>query len=187
PYDRYLHFEQYMRPFFEEIYAMQKQSGKAVTPSEFIRMLGEKVTDKSSILHWCARNDIPVFCPALVDGSIGDLWHFHHQQKKDFALDLIADHSKLIQFVLAAEKTGAVILGGGVSKHYVLNANIFRDGLDYAVYLTTAAEYDASDSGGNTQEAMSWNKVNPAGQHVKVVCDASITFPLVVAGSFAKK
>jgi len=186
PYDRYLHFEDYMQPFFEELYQKQKETGNIITPSEFIRALGIMVNNDSSILTWCARNDIPVFCPALIDGSIGDLWHFHHLQKPDFKLDILADHTKLIKIVLANEKTGALILGGGVSKHYVLNANIFKDGLDYAVYLTTAQEFDASDSGGNPQEAMSWNKLNPNSQHVKVTADASITLPLLVAGSWAK-
>ncbi|MFH1649888.1 MAG: deoxyhypusine synthase [Candidatus Woesearchaeota archaeon] len=187
PFDRYLHFEDYMRPFFEEVYVKQKEQGRPFTPSEFIKMLGEKVESEESILHWAAKNDIPVFCPALVDGSIGDLWYFHRQQKKDFMLDLIGDHEKIIKLVLTQEKTGVILLGGGVSKHYVLNANIFKDGLDYAVYLTTAQEFDGSDSGGNQQEAMSWAKVNTQAKNVKVVSDATLTFPLLVAGSFAKQ
>jgi len=96
----------------------------------------------------------------------------------------MADHVKLIDYVLNTEKTGAIILGGGIAKHYVLNANIFKDGLDYSVYISTATPYDASDSGGNQEEAITWAKVRPNALRVKVHCDASIAFPLLVAGSF---
>ena len=82
---------------------------------------------------------------------------------------------------------GALILGGGVSKHYVMNANIFKEGLDYAVYITTAHEFDACDSGGNQQEAMTWAKLKLDAPNVKIKCEASIAFPLLVAGSFKKK
>ncbi|MEM4756371.1 MAG: deoxyhypusine synthase family protein, partial [Candidatus Woesearchaeota archaeon] len=54
------------------------------------------------------------------------------------------------------------------------------------IYITTAQEFDASDSGGNPQEAISWAKLKVNGQHVKIKVEASIAFPLLVAGSFAK-
>ena len=66
----------------------------------------------------------------------------------------------------------------------MLNAHIFRDGDDYAVYLTTAQEFDGSDSGGNIEEAITWAKVKVNAPAVKVVRDATITFPLLVAGAF---
>jgi deoxyhypusine synthase len=94
---------------------------------------------------------------------------------------------KIINLALNSEKTGAIILGGGVAKHYVLNANIFREGLDYAVYITTATEHDASDSGGNQQEAMTWAKIKLNAPNVKVIAEASLVFPLLVAATFAKR
>jgi deoxyhypusine synthase len=98
----------------------------------------------------------------------------------------VGDHNKIVNIVLNAEKTGAIILGGGTSKHYILNANIFREGLDYAVYITTAQEYDASDSGGNTQEAMTWAKIKVNAPNVKVRAEATLVFPLIVAASFGR-
>ncbi|MGV8150828.1 MAG: deoxyhypusine synthase family protein, partial [Candidatus Woesearchaeota archaeon] len=102
-------------------------------------------------------------------------------------LDVIGDHKKIVSMVLESEKTGAILLGGGTPKHYILDANIYRDGLDYAVYVTTADEYDASDSGGNPQEAMSWAKIRVNAKAVKIKSEATIVFPLLVAGTFAKK
>jgi len=91
-----------------------------------------------------------------------------------------------VKMALNAEKTGVIFLGGGVSKHFILNANIFREGADYAIYITTAQEFDGSDSGGNIQEAMTWGKIRTNAPHVKVHCEATIAFPLLMAGAFKK-
>jgi deoxyhypusine synthase len=187
PFDRYLYFERFMTPFFEKIYEKQKELGRPLCTSEFTRELGLAVGNEESYLYWAAKNNIPVFCPALTDGSIGDLFYFAKQRHKDFFIDMVEDNQRIIHMTMNAEKTGAILLGGGVPKHYVLNANIFKDGLDYAVYVTTAQEFDASDSGGNQQEAMSWAKLRVNSANVKIKCEASIVFPLMVAATFAKK
>jgi deoxyhypusine synthase len=191
PFDRYLYFEKFMQPLFDRIYTEQKSRNKPFTPSEFIYELGKEVAKEEnhedSILYWATKNGIPVFCPALTDGSIGDLFHFQKQKRKDYYMDILGDHDKIVNIALNSEKTGAIILGGGVSKHYVLNANIFREGLDYAVYITTAQEYDASDSGGNQQEAITWAKLKVNAPNVKVRAEASLVFPLLVAATFGKR
>jgi len=193
PFDRYLYFEKFMNPFFDRIYEIQKSRNIPLTPSEFIFELGRELeiqnvaNKEDSILYWTYKNNIPIFCPALTDGSMGDLSYFQKLKKKDFMIDIVGDHKKIVDIVLNSEKTGAIILGGGVSKHYVLNANIFREGLDYAVYITTAQEYDASDSGGNQQEAITWAKIKVNAPNVKVRAEASLVFPIVVAATFGKK
>jgi deoxyhypusine synthase len=191
PFDRYLYFEKFMQPFFNQVYDVQQKRGYPFTPSELIRELGKEIEQhenhEESILYWAYKNDIPMFCPALTDGSLGDLMHFQKQKKKDFYIDILGDHTKIVNLALNAEKTGAIILGGGVAKHYVLNANIFREGLDYGVYITTAQEYDASDSGGNQQEAITWAKIKVNAPNVKVRAEASLVFPLLVASTFAKE
>ncbi|HPP44826.1 MAG TPA: deoxyhypusine synthase family protein, partial [Methanomassiliicoccaceae archaeon] len=57
----------------------------------------------------------------------------------------------------------------------------FRGGLDHAVYLTTAVEYDGSLSGAQVREAVSWGKVKETADHVTVEGDATITLPIIVA------
>ncbi|VAH71597.1 unnamed protein product [Triticum turgidum subsp. durum] len=84
-------------------------------------------------------------------------------------------------------KTGAIILGGGLPKHHICNANMFRNGADYAVYINTAQEFDGSDSGAHPDEAVSWGKIKGSAKPVKVHCDATIAFPLLVAATFARR
>ena len=187
PVDRYTYFEKFMKDVFDEIYDLQKKNGKPLCSSEITKILGKAINNEHSILYWAYRNDIPVICPAIMDGSFGDLAYFFKRNNPDFAIDVSSDMSLIIKKVHEAEKSGIIALGGGVSKHYILNANSFRDGVDYAVYITTAQAFDGSDSGGNTEEAISWAKIRPNGMHVKVNADATLIFPLLVAASFAKK
>ena len=101
-------------------------------------------------------------------------------------IDVTKEMKDIVDLVLNSEKTGAIILGGGISKHFTLNANIFKEGLDFAVYVNTAQEYDGSDSGARVEEAITWGKVKVNAPSVKIHCDATIVFPLLVAGSFVE-
>lgn len=186
PFDRYLYFEKFMNPFFDKVYGEQKKLKRPLTPVEITKMLGLELSE-DSYLYWAAKNDIPVYCPAIMDGSFGDLVYFMKQRTPDFMIDVTLEYKQLVQFVLNQEKTGALILGGGVSKHYNLNSSIFREGHDYAVYLTTAQEFDGSDSGGNQEEAKTWAKIKLNAPTAKVKSDFTITFPLLVASTFAQE
>ena len=188
--EHYSQFEPFIREVFEKLLEEQKKDKQPITPTKICWMMGRLIKEKKeydekdSYLYWAYEKNIPVYCPGIVDGAIGDICYFFRKTHPDFVIDVMADHVKLIDYVLNTEKTGAIILGGGIAKHYVLNANIFKDGLDYSVYISTATPYDASDSGGNQEEAITWAKVRPNALRVKVHCDASIAFPLLVAGSF---
>lgn len=185
PNDRYLYFERFMNAFLDRIYKETTLQGRVVSTQEFCYELGREINHEDSIYYWCFKNKIPVFCPAPTDGSIGDMIFFFKQKHPDFKLDLTDDMVSLTKIALNAEKTGIIALGGSVPKHHIANANLFRDGADYAIYLTTATEYEGSNAGANMEEAISWGKVKHTAQRVKVVGDASITFPLLVAGAFA--
>jgi len=87
-----------------------------------------------------------------------------------------------VDISLNAKKTGLIVLGGGTAKHFALNSQIFRDGCDYAVYVNTGSEFDGSDSGACPNEAISWGKIKADALSVKVNGDATILFPLIVAG-----
>ncbi len=186
PNSRYCDFEDFIIPILEEFYLRQKETGKAVTPSELIWKLGEKINNKNSIYYWAAKNKIPVFCPAVTDGSLGDMVYFFKSKHPDFLLDVAEDIWKLNNTTLGPEKTGIIVLGGGTIKHSICNANMFRNGADYAVYINTAQEFDGSDSGALPEEAVSWGKILPDAKRVKVYGEASIIFPLLVARTFAK-
>ncbi|NWT33481.1 DHYS synthase, partial [Cardinalis cardinalis] len=85
-----------------------------------------------------------------------------------------------------AHKTGMIILGGGLVKHHIANANLMRNGADFSVYVNTAQEFDGSDSGARPDEAVSWGKIRVDATPVKVYADASLVFPLLVAETFAR-
>ena len=187
PNDRFLLFEKMLNKFLEHIYSLQKRRNRPIGAREFIYLLGREVKNENSILYWASKHEIPVFCPALLDGSIGDLVYFFKQRHKDFLIDITDDNNEVKNIAMNAEKTGVITLGGGVAKHWIVNANLYREGAEYSVYLTTAMEYEGSDSGANQQEAMSWGKLKTDAPYAKVVGDATLTFPLLVAGAFVEQ
>lgn len=185
PNDRYIKFEsEIITGFLKELYERQKKENKIFSASEFIYELGKKVKDENSILYWATKNNIPVFCPALTDGSIGDMISFFKYENPGFKIDISDDIIKINEIAVTSEKTGIIVLGGNFPKHHVCNANLFRGGSDYAVYITTETEEGGCDSGARIDEAKSWGKIKPAAKSVKVYGDATIIFPLVVLGAF---
>ena len=59
------------------------------SPSKVISRLGKEINDESSIYYWAAKNNIPVFSPALTDGSIGDMMFFHSFRNPGLVLDIL--------------------------------------------------------------------------------------------------
>lgn len=173
-------------PLLDEMLCDQKTHNILWTPSKVIQRLGEKINDKSSIYYWAAKNKIPVFSPALTDGSLGDMMYFHSHRNPGLILDIISDLKRLNTMAVKAINSGIIIIGGGVIKHHICNANLMRNGADYAVYINTASEYDGSDSGARPDEAISWGKIKKDATPVKIYADASLVFPLIVGETFAK-
>ena len=140
-----------------------------------------KENHESSFLYWASKNNIPVSVTGITDGSLGDILVFFKRNNPEFKIDSTGDNVKLTKLLMNEETAGCIILGGGISKHFLLNSAIFRDGFDYSIYLTTSSEFDGSDSGGNQEEAISWAKIKPKARKVKVVADATLTFPLLIS------
>eukprot|EP00924_Labyrinthula_sp_SR-Ha-C_P011234 snap_masked-scaffold_48-processed-gene-1.101-mRNA-1 protein AED:0.02 eAED:0.02 QI:0/-1/0/1/-1/1/1/0/348 len=186
PNSNYVKFEEFMNPILDEMLETQKRTGEFYTPSSMIKLLGEKIDNPESIYYWCARNDIPVFCPSLTDGSIGDMIYFHSYKNPGLVLDIAKDIRLMNDQALNAKKTGMLILGGGLVKHHICNANLMRNGADYSVFVNTAQEFDGSDSGAKPDEAVSWGKIKIGAEGVKVCVEATIVLPLIVSQTFAK-
>jgi len=175
--------EEKLAPFLQSVY---KDGVKSLSSSELCSRLGKYVNNESSILYWASKNDIPVIVPGITDGAVGSqLWLFS-QQKRDFSIDMMKDQQILSDIVFTAKKTGALMLGGGISKHHTLWWNQFRGGLDYAVYITTAMEYDGSLSGALVREAISWGKVKPKAKQVTIHADATAILPFIAAALFER-
>jgi deoxyhypusine synthase len=185
PNSRYVKYEEFITPILEKLYNKQKENGKIISVSEFVKIFGKEINDEKSILYWCWKNDIDVYCPAITDGSTGDMIHFFMYKHPDFKMDVLFDIHKLNEFAITREKTGIIILGGGAVKHHVLNANLMRNGADYSVYINSGEEWDGADSNARPDEAVSWGKMKGKGEAIKVFGDATILFPLLVAKTFA--
>lgn len=186
PNDNYCMFENWVMPLLDEMLKEQIENGMKWTPSKIIQRLGERTNDESSIYHWAAKNKIPVFSPALTDGSLGDMMYFHSFRNPGLIVDILADLRRLNTMAVKAKNSGIIILGGGLIKHHICNANLMRNGADFAVFLNTGTEFDGSDSGARPDEAISWGKIRKTATPVKIYAEASLVFPLLVARTFAK-
>ncbi|HLC20470.1 MAG TPA: deoxyhypusine synthase [Candidatus Nanoarchaeia archaeon] len=177
PNDSYgIVLEKKLLPIIESIH--QKQ--QILSTRELCYEIGKRLDDEDSILYWAAKNNLPVFVPGITDGSVGSqIWMFR-QKHPDFMIDVFKDEQELAAIVFDAKKTGALMIGGGISKHHTIWWNQFKDGLNYVVYITTAPEWDGSLSGARVKEGISWGKVAANASHVTIEGDATVLLPLVV-------
>ncbi|MFP3872138.1 MAG: deoxyhypusine synthase [Candidatus Natronoplasma sp.] len=172
--------EEKMQPLLEEIV---EERGHSFSTKEIIWEFGRRIDDEDSILYWAAENEIPVYVPGITDGAFGfQLWMYWQNNELD--IDLMKDEQELSDTVFSADKTGGLIIGGGISKHHTIWWNQFKGGLDRAVYITTAVEYDGSLSGARAEEAISWGKISEEADHCTVNGDATALLPLILGSLF---
>ena len=171
--------EKKVKSCLEELYDSQKERAE-FSAYEIINHIGSTLNE-TSFLHWAHKRKIPVIVPGIVDGAVGSqIWLFQ-QRHKDFKIDILKDESKLSDLVYDATTTGAFMIGGGISKHHTLWWNQFRGGLDYAVYITTATEWDGSLSGALVSEAISWGKVTEKARQTTIHGEATTLLPFIYA------
>jgi len=169
--------EEKLAPMFEEIF----KDTLSLSTHEIIDQVGARLDNENSLLYQCHKHNVPVFVPGITDGSFGcQLWMYYQMHRK-LRIDLFGDEQMLSEMTDEAKETGAIIIGGGISKHHVIWWNQFRGGLDYAIYLTTAQEFDGSLSGAQIREAVSWGKVKPDAKKMTVEGDATISLPIIIA------
>ena len=175
PNSNYCAFEDWVIPILDAMLEEQENTRNdeepvVWTPSKVIHRLGKEIDNPESIYYWAYKNDIPVFCPALTDGSLGDMLFFHtfRSSPKTLTIDIVRDIRRINSLSMAAKRAGMIILGGGVVKHHIANACLMRNGADSAVYINTAQEYDGSDAGARPDEAVSWGKIKAGADSVKV-------------------
>jgi len=160
--------------------SLWKEGAREVSTSQLCREIGKRICNEGSVLYWAAKNNIPVYVPGITDGAVGyQLWLF--SQDHDFKVNLLKDSGELNDIVFTAKKTGALIVGGGISKHHTLWWNQFKEGLDYAVYVSTAVEWDGSLSGARPREAVSWGKISEKARRIMIEGDASLILPIMVS------
>ena len=118
PNDNYCKFEDWLMPIFDRL-VDENENGGVLTPSKLIERLGREINHEDSIYYWCAKNGIPVFCPAITDGSLGDMLYFHSYRKPGLKIDILEDLKRINNLAVHAASTGMLILGGGIVKHHI--------------------------------------------------------------------
>jgi deoxyhypusine synthase len=174
--------EEKMQEFLEEEY----QNGiKEMTTAEICKMIGKHLGE-DSFLYWAYKNNISVVVPGIMDGAVGSqIWLFT-QKHNDFKLNMTGDADLLSGYIFKAEKSGAFMIGGGISKHHTLWWNQYREGLDYAFYITTAQEFDGSLSGALVREAISWGKVTQQAKQSTLHAEVTTILPFIYAALVTK-
>ncbi len=177
--EAFQHLEKWMNKTLEGIPESKRER---ISVAALLREIGKQIKDPESIIATAAKKEVPIICPAFTDSIAGfHLWVFG--QDKTLRIDPLLDTSELMDKVFEAKKTGIIILGGGVPKHFALFANTFREGVDSAVQITMDRPEPGGLSGAPLEEAISWGKVKPEGKQVTLICDATIAFPLIVAAA----
>ncbi|QKQ98918.1 deoxyhypusine synthase [Candidatus Nanohaloarchaea archaeon] len=190
--DNYVWLESWLNDgFFQDFFSDKKIR----TPSELAEALGEAVgedndlDESDSFIYHSAANNIPVYCPAMIDAEIGDfMFYYRQEQDEDIGIEILDDWDSLINEAIEAEKTGIIAVGDGVPKHQAIMSNLFRGGTDRAVYISTGMEGDGSLSGAPPKEAVSWGKIkdDEKKNYAQVEAEATLVFPLLVAEAFKK-
>jgi len=174
--------EQKIQSLLQELYDEGKRE---LSASQFTREIGLRRCNETSILYWAAKLGVPVYVPGITDGAVGyQTWLF--SQDHDFRLNLLKDSGELNNIIFDAKKTGALIVGGGISKHHTIWWNQFKDGLDFVVYVSTADEWDGSLSGARPREAVSWGKISAKAKRIMVEGDASLILPVMMSALVAR-
>lgn len=169
--------EDYFKEIMTDIHKSSDYK-REYSPSELLHEFGKRMRDPHSIIRQAYLNRVPIFCPGMVDGAFGTQLAIFSQDH-DFRLNLLRDELKLSDISFDNKKTGALMVGGGISKHHTIWWNQFKGGLDYAVYITTASQYDGGLSGARMTEAVSWGKVKERARYATVDGDATIILPIM--------
>jgi deoxyhypusine synthase len=178
PFESYgLAIEKFVRSFVESL-----APDTVLSTYEVCWRLGELLKSEDSILYWAHVNTIPVVVPGIYDGAVGyNLWLYG--KRAGVRVDVARDQDLLDDLMWSHEVKGALIVGGGISKHHAIWWSQFGgEGLDYAVYITSSDEYDGSLSGARPKEAQSWGKVAPKARAVFLKADATLVLPFLYVG-----
>ena len=174
--------EEKMQSFLEEEY---DKGTREMSTEDICKMIGSHLGE-DSFLYWASKNDIKVIVPGIVDGAVGSqIWMFT-QKHADFKLNITKDADTLSGIIFKAKKSGALMLGGGISKHHTLWWNQYREGLDYAVYITTAQEFDGSLSGALVREAISWGKVAQNAKQTTIHAEITTVLPFLYSALLSR-
>jgi|TARA_Y100000034_G_scaffold57327_1_gene70031 deoxyhypusine synthase len=192
--ESYMKFEDWIIPVLKELYnkkkrwsvsELLKEIGLKLAPNQVGLREGvpSKESNENSILYQAAKNNIPIFCPGITDGTLGFQLFMFQEKHPDFIIDVVQDFKNIIFVSNHDEKKALIALGGSISKHHALLSGLLNGGFSYVIYMTTAHVTSGSMSGATTQEAKSWGKIKDDSDAVTVIGDVSINFPLAMCNA----
>lgn len=188
--DNYVWLESWLNNnFFPDFFSEKKLREPTEVANQLGKEIGEdeELEEKNSFLYHAHQNDIPIFCPALIDAEIGDyMFYYRQEQDSEIGIEILDDWDKLIHESIEAETTGIIAVGDGFPKHQAIMSNLFRGGTDYAVYISTGMEGDGSLSGAPPKEAVSWGKIKEKNNYTQVEAEATLVLPIIIAEAFKK-
>ena len=168
---------------------------------EFIRYLGEylkkEAKKKESLVEIAYDYNVPIFCPAFSDCSVGFglVMHQHEKMKAKspyISIDSVKDFLELTALKIHSKKTGLFMIGGGVPKNFIQDTVVAANCLgynvpmhEYAIQITVADVRDGACSSSTLKEASSWGKVDNR-QTQMVYAEASSVLPLIASYVFHK-
>ncbi len=162
------------------------------TSREFVYKLGEylwKETGQEGILTAAYKANVPIFCPAIADSSVGmGLSQARHRDPQSGLIDVIGDIIESANVVIRHPRTASVVLGGGTPKNFINQASVQAEFFDdrigghrYALQIVTDVPHFGGASGSSLEEARSWGKLATDAEQVTVQADATIALPLLVS------
>jgi deoxyhypusine synthase len=175
-------FARFEKGIYDFLDGLSDQQRNTLSPSEFLRELGKTVRDDGSIVRQASLHDIPIFSPGLMDSMLG--FHLYtYSTTRPLSLDFVKDLRILGGIIVEQKKTGAIMLGGGLTKHFTMGSTILRGGLDFAVQITLDRPEGGSAGGAPLVEGVSWQKMQTEANFETVIGDATIIFPLMIIGA----
>jgi deoxyhypusine synthase len=162
------------------------------TTREFLYQLGRHLwesTTRDGILTAAYRANVPIFCPAIADSSIG-MGLSQARQKTAAAghIDIIGDIVESANIIIRRPRTASVVLGGGTPKNFINQASVQAEfyspdvaGHRYALQIVTDVPHFGGASGSSLEEAQSWGKLATDSARVSVQADATIALPLLAS------
>jgi deoxyhypusine synthase len=167
-----------------------KLERRAYTTREFLYKLGEhlwKETENQGILTAAYRANIPIFCPAIADSSIGmGLSQARHRDAGAGHIDNIGDIIESANIVIRRPSTASIVLGGGTPKNFINQASVQAEFYDdrvsghrFAIQIVTDVPHFGGASGSSLEEAQSWGKLSIESEKVTVQSDVTVALPLL--------
>jgi deoxyhypusine synthase len=175
-------------------WATTRLEKRPYTTREFIYELGLEVDRVSGgntpgIVTTAARHNLPVYCPAIGDSSIGLGLAV---RKEGFYFDIIEDVRETGEMVVGKD-TMVLYCGGGTPKNFIQQTEVTvklvkreTAGHKWAVQFITDSPQWGGLSGCTFSEAVSWGKIDPAGEQVTVHCDTTIALPVVASAVMSR-